>query len=74
VIATGVPKMPNGSGMRFAQFFHRRNKDASFDSICGLCFLTVALAEAEPELHLRELAHQCEKRQIHLVKPRPKAR
>jgi hypothetical protein len=66
--------MPNASGMRFAQFFHRRNKDASFDSICGLCFSTVATAEAEPDLHLRELAHQCEKRQIHLVKPRLKTR
>jgi hypothetical protein len=43
----------------FAQYFHRRNSDGSFDSICGLCFLTVANGASREKLVTEEATHLC---------------
>lgn len=43
----------------YSQFFYRRNSDNTTDAICGFCFLTVASAESEADLHARESVHQC---------------
>jgi hypothetical protein len=45
--------------LRFAQFFHRRNPDSTFDSVCSICFETVVTAKREEELRGKELIHQC---------------
>jgi hypothetical protein len=44
---------------RSIQFFHRENWDSSVDSICGLCYLTVGLAENEADLREEEQGHCC---------------
>jgi len=44
----------------FRRFAHRRNADASFDSICLACFLTVGSASVDVELRNLESDHQCE--------------
>ena len=41
-------------------FPHRRNKDGSFDSICTVCFATVASVEDEWELASYESKHNCD--------------
>ena len=46
------------------QFFYRENGDNTIDSICGLCFLTVATAESKEDLHAREAAHECWKKSL----------
>ena len=51
--------MSNSSGIYFAQFFHRTNADATIDSICGLCFNTVASAIKDEELRVQEAKHRC---------------
>jgi hypothetical protein len=42
------------------RFAHRRNADASFDSICLGCFLTVGSTQVDAALKDLESAHQCE--------------
>ncbi|MGA8876414.1 MAG: hypothetical protein WCC25_07785 [Candidatus Korobacteraceae bacterium] len=42
------------------QYAHRRNEDETFDSICKLCFLTVARAYRETDLFQLELRHVCQ--------------
>jgi hypothetical protein len=44
------------------QFFYRTNADKTIDSICGLCYLTVARGKSEAELHAQEAAHDCWKK------------
>jgi hypothetical protein len=44
----------------FRRFAHRRNADASFDSICLGCFLTVGSAMVDGALQDLESAHRCE--------------
>jgi hypothetical protein len=43
------------------QFFHRLNADSTFESICGLCFLTVAKTADKETLQPTEAAHNCPK-------------
>jgi hypothetical protein len=42
-------------------FPHRRNPDGSFDSICRVCFATVARCNTEDELKEMERNHVCDK-------------
>jgi len=42
------------------QYAHRHNYDETFDSICQRCFLTVARAYREADLHQLELRHVCQ--------------
>ena len=51
--------MSNLKTIRYSQFFHRRNADATIDSICGVCFLTVASAMNEEEVRAQEAYHRC---------------
>ena len=51
--------MSNPRNIRFAQFFHRRNPNESFDSVCGLCFQTVATADSKDALGPSESVHIC---------------
>jgi hypothetical protein len=44
----------------FRRFAHRRNADASFDSICLACFLTVGSATVDGGLQDLESGHRCE--------------
>jgi hypothetical protein len=44
----------------FRRFAHRRNADASFDSICLACFLTVGSALVDVELQGLESEHHCQ--------------
>jgi hypothetical protein len=41
-------------------FPHRQNRDGSFDSICTICFATVATVIGESELARHEEAHICD--------------
>jgi len=41
-------------------FPHRNNRDGTYDSICSVCYVTVASVENEPELAVHESAHRCE--------------
>jgi hypothetical protein len=41
-------------------FAHRRNGDASIDSICKTCYQTVASAYSESELVRVEESHTCD--------------
>ena len=43
---------------RVQRFPHRRNRDGSYDSICTLCFATVASSETEEELGEAEAKHR----------------
>jgi hypothetical protein len=45
----------------FRRFAHRRNADASFDSICLACFLTVGSAPVDVALRDLENDHHCER-------------
>ena len=42
------------------RFAHRRNADASFDSICLGCFVTVGSAPVDAALKDLESVHHCE--------------
>ena len=44
----------------FRRFAHRRNADASFDSICLACFMTVGSALVDLALQDLESDHHCE--------------
>jgi|HubBroStandDraft_4_1064222.scaffolds.fasta_scaffold1167842_1 hypothetical protein len=52
-------------------FPHRHNEDGSHDSICPICFATVATEPDEAKLRLRELAHHCDPMQVHRVRNEP---
>jgi hypothetical protein len=39
---------------------HRRNRDGSFDSICPVCFATVAHSKTDAELVEIDKAHICD--------------
>lgn len=41
-------------------FPHRHNADGSHDSICAVCYVTVASAYEESELATSEKAHRCD--------------
>lgn len=41
-------------------FAHRANTDGSIDSICRLCFATIATAQWAQELAARERDHVCD--------------
>jgi hypothetical protein len=43
-----------------SRYAHRRNYDDTVDSICKLCFLTVARAYREADLFQLELRHVCQ--------------
>jgi hypothetical protein len=49
----------------FRKFAHRRNADASFDSICLGCFLTVGSALVDGALQGFESDHRCSPRSKH---------
>jgi hypothetical protein len=55
----------------FRQFAHRRNADASFDSICLTCFLTVGSAPVGVALKDFESAHRCEPWALDSYRSRP---
>jgi hypothetical protein len=42
-----------------AIYSHRKNPDATFDSICHLCFSTVATERSEAALAKHEQQHEC---------------
>ncbi len=46
---------------RVQRFPHRRNRDGSYDSICTLCFTTVASSETEEELGEAEAKPICDR-------------
>jgi hypothetical protein len=50
--------MEKGSFL-FRRFAHRRNADASFDSVCLACLLTVGTAMAGAALQHLESDHHC---------------
>ncbi len=53
--------MRMGSGSSTTkQYAHRQNFDGTLDSICKLCFLTVARAYREADLTHLELRHICQ--------------
>jgi hypothetical protein len=39
---------------------HRRNTDGSYDSICPICFITIATAQRARDLEEPERAHTCD--------------
>lgn len=41
-------------------FAHRRNSDASIDSICTTCFQTIASEDCEDKLIAHEERHACD--------------
>jgi hypothetical protein len=49
-----------GSGPASSQYAHRRNHDGTLDSICKLCYLTVARAYREADLSQLEFRHICQ--------------
>lgn len=49
--------MPSSEHLKFA---HRANPDGSVDSICPRCFVTLASANDEPDLALKEQHHVCD--------------
>lgn len=56
--------MSNSRGIHFAQFFHRLNLGATFESICGLCYQTVAKAAHKEGLRPDEAAHSCSRSNV----------
>ncbi|HSY13041.1 MAG TPA: hypothetical protein VK976_12705 [Verrucomicrobiae bacterium] len=46
--------------LRPGQYAHRRNDDGTLDSICKLCYLTVARAFREMDLSHMEVRHICQ--------------
>jgi hypothetical protein len=44
----------------YPKFARRRNRDSSIDSICTLCFQTIASADREEDLVHREEVHICD--------------
>ena len=64
--------MSNSRSIYFSQFFHRTNADATIDSICGLCFNTIASAIKEEELHCQEVIHRCSDKKLSEIRLRAK--
>jgi hypothetical protein len=55
------PNKGNGPASPSAvQYAHRSNYDGTLDSICKLCYLTVARAYRESDLSHLELRHVCQ--------------
>lgn len=46
-------------------YYHRRNADGSYDSICPHCYLTAGSATDERHLDLHELHHECDVQVLH---------
>ena len=44
----------------FMPFAHRKNNDASIDSICTTCFQTIASEDSEGKLIAHEESHLCD--------------
>jgi len=42
------------------QFVHRLNDDGTIDSICRVCFVTVATVRSGAELEREEQGHRCD--------------
>jgi hypothetical protein len=55
------------AGTRRPIFPHKRKVDGRFESFCGVCFSTVASADAESELRVAEDAHVCKGLQLSIV-------
>lgn len=53
------------------RFPHRANQDGEYESICRICFATVATAEDEAELLTWERAHICDAMQLYYTSWRP---
>jgi len=47
------------------RFPHRYNADGSYDSICTVCFITIAKARDEQELAQSEAEHVCDAVRLH---------
>jgi hypothetical protein len=45
--------------MQDAKFVHRVNGDGTHDSVCRICFATVATVRDETDLYTKERAHVC---------------
>jgi hypothetical protein len=54
----------SAESLRFAQYFYRSNLDGTVDSICGLCFWTVATAKTFAQLKPSENAHRCHRKTV----------
>lgn len=50
------------------RFFHRENRDGTFDSICGECFATVASDQFKANLTKAEKNHVCAAWRIETLK------
>jgi hypothetical protein len=46
-------------------FPHRYNRDGTYESICSVCFLTIATVRDESELALSEAGHVCDQIRLH---------
>jgi hypothetical protein len=55
----------------FHRFAHRRNADASIDSICLACFLTVGSARVDVALQDLETDHHCERWRLNSYRSAP---
>jgi hypothetical protein len=60
LIFCGVRRITAFPAQFFSQFFYRFNSNGTMDSICSLCFLTVATVSKEAELRNFEAAHHCQ--------------
>jgi hypothetical protein len=54
------PTLTASSAQFFLQFFYRFNSNGTMDSICSLCFQTVATVGNQAELRNLEAAHHCQ--------------
>jgi hypothetical protein len=54
-------------------FAHRSNKDGTIDSICPICFATVATARNEAALKMAEIKHVCDPDKVHQYRRSPHA-
>jgi hypothetical protein len=43
-----------------SQFAHRPNRNDTIDSVCRLCFATVATSQLESDLERKEQEHVCD--------------
>lgn len=48
-----------------SRFPHRHNLDGSYDSICTVCFITIARVRNEQELAQSETDHVCSSIRLH---------
>ena len=53
-----------------SQFVHRQNQNGTFDSICTLCFQTIANVKDEAKLQSVELEHVCDPHLIRRFEPK----